>query len=391
MIDNSEYALPIYLDYMATTPMDSRVVAKMISCLDASGIFGNPASLTHAYGLSALKTVDKAREQIAEVIGASASEIVFTSGATEANNLAIIGAARFYQNKGKHLITMITEHKAVLDSFAHLEKEGFRVTYLAPDSDGILDKHRLLDAITPDTILVSIMHVNNETGVVQDIEAIGELLRNKGIIFHVDAAQSLGKLAINLEHLPIDLMSFSAHKTYGPKGIGALYVRKKPRIRIQPQSFGGGHEGGLRSGTLAVHQIVGMAEAFVIADESRVSEQARILTLREQLWQGINTLKGIQLNGHPHKRVAGNLNISFENIDPQSLLLALRELAVSTTSACMASSGQPSYVLKALGLSDSLAYSSIRLSIGRFTTGHDVQRAIEIINVQIHRLQDMAP
>lgn len=391
MTDVFKHALPIYLDYMATTPMDSRVVAKMMQYLDASATFGNPASLTHCYGLSALDAVDKARTQIAEVIGASTTEIVFTSGATEANNLAIIGAARFYQNKGKHLITMTTEHKAVLDSFAYLEKEGFRVTYLAPNSDGILDSNTLVEAITMDTILVSIMHVNNETGVVQDIAAIGELLRQKGIVFHVDSAQSLGKLAINLQHLPIDLMSFSAHKTYGPKGIGALYVRKKPRIRIQPQSFGGGHEGGLRSGTLAVHQIVAMAEAFVMADELRVSEQARILVLREQLWQGIKSLKGIQLNGHPHKRVAGNLNVSFANIDPQSLLLALRELAVSTTSACMASSGQPSYVLKSLGLSDSLAYSSIRLSIGRFTTEHDVQRAINIINVQVNRLQGMAP
>ena len=383
--------MPIYFDYMATTPVDPRVVAKMTRYLGSDGCFGNPASVTHLYGQLAAQAVEEARANIAAFIAAKPSEVVFTSGATEANNLAIIGAAHFYQRKGKHLITMVTEHKAVLDSFQQLENEGFKVSYLKPDSEGLLDLQVLADAIRPETILVSIMHVNNEIGVVQDIVAIGELLRNKGIIFHVDAAQSAGKIAINLNVAAVDLMSFSAHKNYGPKGIGALYVRQKPRIRLQAQSFGGGHEGGLRAGTLATHQIVGMGEAFAIAHSSRIQEQATILAMRQRLWGGIKNLPGIQLNGHPTKRIAGNLNVSFAGIEAGSLLLALRDLAVSTTSACTSASHQPSYVLKALGLSEELAYSSIRLSLGRFTSESQVSAAIEIICQQITRLHEMSP
>lgn len=383
--------LPIYLDYMATTPVDPRVVEKMVNYLGPEGCFGNPASVTHIYGKMAAQAVERARMQIAEVIHASPQEIVFTSGATEADNLAILGAARFYQRKGKHLITMSTEHKAVLDSFHQLEKEGFELSYLEPQPDGLLDLEKLAQTLREDTILVSIMHVNNEIGVIQDIAAIGNLLANKGIVFHVDAAQSAGKIAIDMTKLPVDLMSFSAHKVYGPKGIGALYVRHKPRIRLQPLSFGGGHEGGLRSGTLATHQIVGMGEAFAIAEAEREQEQASILALRQQLWDAIKHLPGIHLNGHEQQRVAGNLNLCFAGVDGDSLLLALRELAISTTSACSAASLQPSYVLRALGLDDELAYSSIRLSIGRFTTPEEVKRTIDIICHQINRMNEISP
>lgn len=383
--------LPIYLDYMATTPVDPRVVAVMCRYLGPDGDYGNPASTTHLYGKNAAVAVDKARNQVADVIHALPEEIVFTSGATEADNLAILGAARFYQRKGRHLITMQTEHKAVLDSFQQLEKEGFSVTYLAPRPDGLLDLQTLSQAIKEETILVSIMHANNEIGVIQDIAAIGELLKNRGIIFHVDAAQSAGKIAIDLRHLGVDLMSFSAHKVYGPKGVGALYVRRKPRIRLLPLSFGGGHEGGLRSGTLATHQIAGMGEAFAIAEEGRSAEQASILALRQQLWNGIRHLPGIQLNGHQEQRLAGNLNVTFAGIEGDSLLFALRELAISRTSACGAASLQPSYVLRAIGLIDELAYSSIRISIGRFTTKGQVSEAIDIINHQVKRLHEISP
>jgi cysteine desulfurase len=383
--------LPIYLDYMATTPVDPQVATLMMKYLTPDGIFGNPGSITQPYGRQAAEAVEIARAKIAATIHADPREIVFTSGATEANNLAIIGASRFYQRKGKHLITMVSEHKAVLDSFHQLESEGFSVTYLKPRPDGLLDLQSLTDAIKPETILVSIMHVNNEIGVIQDIAAIGELLQHKGIIFHVDAAQSAGKLAINLRELPVSLMSFSAHKNYGPKGVGALYVRQKPRIRLLAQTFGGGHEGGLRSGTLPTHQIVGMGEAFMMAEAMRVDEQARLLKLRELLWNGIKALPGIHLNGHPTVRIAGNLNLSFAGIEGDSLLLALREIAVSTTSACMAAIMQPSYVLKSLGLSDDLAYSSIRLSLGRFTTDFQIESAIKIICYQINRLQEISP
>lgn len=372
--------LPIYFDYMATTPVDPLVIEDMIAYLGPIGCFGNPASLQHQYGQMAAQAVARARRQIADVIGAIPEDIVFTSGATEANNLAILGAARFYQRKGRHIVTMSTEHKAVLDSVHHLVREGFEVTSLQPQPDGLLDLSALTKALREDTVLVSIMHVNNEIGVIQDIAAIGHILCDRGVVFHVDAAQSAGKLALDLRTLKVDLMSFSAHKNYGPKGVGALYVRHKPRIRLQAQSFGGGHEGGLRSGTLATHQIVGMGAAFALAERLRVDEQASILSLRQRLWDGIKHLPGIRLNGCEQARVAGNLNISFQGIDGASLLTALHELAVSTTSACMSAQGHPSYVLQALGLSPELANSSIRLSLGRYTTPNEVERAILIIN-----------
>ncbi|WP_322783714.1 IscS subfamily cysteine desulfurase [Legionella sp. PATHC039] len=376
---------------MATTPVDPRVVEQMIKYLGPEGDFGNPASATHEYGRVASMAVEQARSQIAETINASPQEIVFTSGATEADNLAILGAARFYKNKGMHLVTMSTEHKAVLDSFHQLEKEGFQVTYLNPESDGLLDLGKLESALRSDTILVSVMHVNNEIGVIQDIASIGELLRNRGIIFHVDAAQSAGKLPIDLSQLSVDLMSFSAHKNYGPKGVGALYVRHKPRIRLQPLSYGGGHEGGLRSGTLPTHQIVGMGEAFAIAEADRIPEQTRILNLRKQLWDGIRHLPAIKLNGHEHRRIAGNLNVSFVGLNGDSLLFALSELAISTTSACSSASIQPSYVLRAIGLTDTEAQSTIRLSIGRFTSEVQIKKAIDIICIQVSRLHELSP
>lgn len=382
--------MPIYFDYMATTPVDPRVIEKMINYLGPDGHFGNPASTTHLYGKNAALAVERARAQIADSINASSQEIVFTSGATEADNLAIIGAAQFYKSKGKHLITMSTEHKAVLDSFHHLEKEGFEVTYLSPETNGLLDLTRLEQALRPDTILVSIMHVNNEIGVIQDIAAIGEMLRNRGIIFHVDAAQSAGKIIIDLAHLSVDLMSFSAHKNYGPKGIGALYVRHRPRIRLQAQTYGGGHEGGMRSGTLATHQIVGMGEAFALSKAEREQEQARILSYRQRLWDGIRHLAGIRLNGSEETRIAGNLNFSFAGMDGDSLLLSLRELAVSTASACSSASIQPSYVLRAIGLSNEMALSAIRLSIGRFTKEEHIDQAIAIICNQVIRLQKIS-
>ncbi|MBI2785898.1 MAG: IscS subfamily cysteine desulfurase [Legionella longbeachae] len=383
--------MPIYFDYMATTPVDPRVVERMVHYLGPEGDFGNPSSISHEYGRVAALAVERARAQIAESIHASTQDIVFTSGATEANNLAIIGAAQFYQNKGKHVLTMSTEHKAVLDSFNRLEKDGFEVTYLHPEPNGLLDINHLAQALRQDTILVSIMHVNNEIGVIQDIATIGALLRNKGIIFHVDAAQSAGKIPVDLKQLSVDLMAFSAHKNYGPKGVGALYVRHRPRVRLQTQSYGGGHESGLRSGTLATHQIVGMGEAFALAESLRDEEQGRLLSYRNRLWNGIKHLPGIKLNGDEQKRIAGNLNMSFAGLDGESLLLALNELAISTTSACSSASIQPSYVLKALGLSDDLAQSTIRLSLGRFTKEEDINHAIEIICSQVTRLHEIAP
>jgi cysteine desulfurase len=377
---------PLYFDYMATTPVDPRVAAQMIKYLDPLSDFGNPASTQHVYGQLAAQAVEKARLQVASAVGCSPAEIVFTSGATEADNLAILGAARFYQRKGRHIVTMSTEHKAVLDSVHQLSREGFEITYLQPQADGLLNLSSLIDALREDTILVSIMHVNNEIGVIQDIEAIGLALRGKGIVFHVDAAQSAGRVPIDLQTLPVDLMSFSAHKCYGPKGIGALYVRHKPRIRLQAQTYGGGHEGGLRSGTLATHQIVGMGEAFALAQRLRFEEQAYILSLRHRLWEGIRHIPGIRLNGSEQQRIAGNLNVSFNNVAGSDLLLALHELAVSTTSACLSARSQPSYVLRALGLSQELALSSIRLSFGRFTTQDDIEQAISIINFEMLRV-----
>ncbi len=379
--------LPIYFDYMATTPIDPRVIAMMLEYMGPTEHFGNPASAIHVYGRTAALAVERARSQVADAIGGASEEIIFTSGATEAINLAILGAARFYQRKGRHVITMTTEHKAVLDSFRQLEQEGFQVTYLEPQKDGLLNLDRLKESLREDTILVSIMHVNNEIGVIQDISAIGNSLKGRGVIFHVDAAQSVGKVAINLRDLSVDLMSCSAHKNYGPKGVGALYVRQHPRIRLQPQSFGGGHQAGVRSGTLPTHQIVGMGEAFALSERSRADEQGRLLLLRQTLWNGIKQLSGISLNGSIEQRIAGNLNFSFSGIDGAALLPALSEVAVSTTSACSSASMQPSYVLRALGVSKELASSSIRLSIGRFTTAEQVDKAIEIICRQIGKLR----
>ena len=384
-------SLPIYLDYMATTPVDPRVIKKMMHYLGPDGMFGNPASSTHAYGRMAAQAVEHARGQIASVVGADSSDIIFTSGATEADNLAILGAARFYQSKGKHLITMSTEHKAVLESFQQLEKEGFLVTYLQPNQKGLLDLDTLQQAMTSDTSLISVMHVNNEIGVIQDIAEIGEIAREHGALFHVDAAQSPGKLQLDLSNLSVDLMSFSAHKNYGPKGIGALYVRQKPRVRFRARSFGGGHERGLRAGTLAPHQIVGMGEAFVLSESIRDEEQARILKLRHKLWQGICGLPEVYLNGDDALRIAGNLNVNFKGRDGDSLLLALHQLAVSSTSACTSASQKPSYVLQAIGLSDEDAFSSLRLSLGRFTTEDEVDQAIALINQQVLRLDSIRP
>lgn len=380
---------PIYLDYMATTPVDPRVISQMLQYLGPNDNFGNPASITHEYGKKAARAVEHARGQIAQTIHALPQDIVFTSGATEADNLAILGAARFYKNKGKHLITMTTEHKAVLDSFHQLEKEGFEVTYLCPEPNGLLDVDKLEQALRDDTILVSIMQANNEIGVIQDIALLGDLLKDKGIIFHVDAAQSAGKMAIDVQELAVHLMSFSAHKNYGPKGVGALYIRHKPRVRLQAQTFGGGQEGGMRSGTLATHQIVGMGEAFALSEMERSEEQARLLNYRNQIWDGIKHLPGIQLNGHATQRLAGNLNICFRGLNGEDILNALHELAVSSTSACAAASIQPSYVLRELGLNDELAQSSIRLSLGRFTTKNDIEDCIAILCRQILKLHKL--
>jgi cysteine desulfurase len=382
-MDVNDTTLPIYLDYMATTPVDPRVRDVMMDYLCPSGVFGNPASNTHCYGRAAANAIKTARADIADALNARSEEIVFTSGATESDNLAILGAARFYQRKGRHLITMTTEHKAVLDSFNQLEREGFEVTYLNPKADGLLDLNALEAAITPKTILVSIMHVNNEIGVIQDIQAIADCLKGRGIVFHVDAAQSVGKLPIDLSTTSVDLLSLSAHKVYGPKGIGALYVRREPRIRIEPLSFGGGHEGGMRSGTLPTHQIMGMAKAVTLAYAEREAEQKKLMMLRQRLWAGISDLPGVQLNGSQTERIAGNLNILFSRVSSDELLLRLDGLAVSTTSACSSSSHQPSYVLQAIGLTTEEANHSVRISIGRFTADQDVDRAIQLIRAAL--------
>lgn len=383
--------LPIYLDYAATTPCDPRVAAKMMDYLTLDGCFGNPASRSHRFGWQAEEAVDIARNQIAELIGADPREIVFTSGATESNNLAIKGAAHFYQGKGKHLITVKTEHKAVLDTFRQLEREGFEVTYLEVESNGLIDMNKLVAALRPDTIVLSVMHVNNETGVVQDVAAIGELCRERGIIFHVDAAQSAGKLPLDLNQLKIDLLSLSGHKMYGPKGIGALYVRRKPRIRLEAQMHGGGHERGLRSGTLPTHQIVGMGEAARIAKEQMAQDRAHIVALRQRLWDGIQGIEALHLNGDSDHNWPGILNVSFAYVEGESLIMALKDLAVSSGSACTSASLEPSYVLRALGLNDELAHSSIRFSIGRFTTEEQIDYAINLINGAIGKLREMSP
>lgn len=383
--------LPIYMDYSATTPVDPRVAEKMCQCLTLEGNFGNPASRSHKYGWDADVAVEEARRNVAALLNADPKEIVWTSGATESDNLAIKGVAHFYQKKGRHIITCKTEHKAVLDTCRQLEREGYEVTYMDPEPDGLIDLAKLEAAIRDDTILVSIMHVNNEIGVVQDIAAIGELTRARKTLFHVDAAQSAGKEPIDLETMKVDLMSLSAHKIYGPKGIGALYVRRKPRVRIEAQMHGGGHERGMRSGTLATHQIVGMGEAFRIAREEMAEENKRILALRDRLWNGIKGMEEVYLNGDLEHRVAGNLNVSFNFVEGESLIMALKDMAVSSGSACTSASLEPSYVLRALGRQDELAHSSIRFTIGRFTTEEEVDWVIDRIQSQVTRLRELSP
>jgi len=383
--------LPIYLDYSATTPVDPRVAEKMCACLTPDGNFGNPASRSHAYGWAAEKLIDEARANVAELIGADPKEIVWTSGATESDNLAIKGAAHFYRKQGNHIITLRTEHKAVLDSCRQLEREGFEVTYLDVQSDGLLDLQAFEAAIRPETILASVMHVNNEIGVIQDIAAIGALCRERKVIFHVDAAQSAGKVSINLAELPVDLMSFSAHKIYGPKGIGALYVQRKPRVRLEAQMHGGGHERGLRSGTLATHQIVGMGEAFRLAREEMATENERILVLRDRLLDGLKGMEEAYVNGDLEQRIPGNLNISFNYVEGESLMMALKDMAVSSGSACTSASLEPSYVLRAIGRPDELAHSSLRFTLGRFTTEEEVDYVLSQVRGQVDRLRELSP
>ena len=381
--------LPIYMDYSATTPVDPRVVDKMIPYLREQ--FGNPASRSHQYGWDAERAVEEARENVAKLVNCDPREIIWTSGATESDNLAIKGAAHFYKSKGRHIITVKTEHKAVLDTCRELEREGFEVTYLDVKDDGLVDLDKLQAAIRPDTILVSVMSVNNEIGVIQDIAAIGEITRAKGIIFHVDAAQATGKIEIDLQKQKVDLMSFSAHKTYGPKGIGALFVRRKPRIRIEAQMHGGGHERGMRSGTLATHQIVGMGEAFRIAREEMAVENERVRMLRDRLLKGLQDMEEVYVNGDMELRVPHNLNISFNFVEGESLIMAVKDVAVSSGSACTSASLEPSYVLRALGRNDELAHSSIRFTVGRFTTEQDVDYVINLLKSKIQKLRDLSP
>ena len=380
---------PIYLDYSATTPIDPRVAEKMIPYLTTH--FGNPASRSHSFGWTAEKAVENAREEVAKLVNADPREIVWTSGATESNNLAIKGAANFYSGKGKHIITVQTEHKAVIDPVRDLERQGFEATFLAPEPNGLLDIEKFKAAIRPDTVLASVMLVNNEIGVIQDIETIGNICRENGIIFHVDAAQATGKVAIDLEKLPVDLMSFSAHKTYGPKGIGALYVRRKPRIRLEAQIHGGGQERGFRSGTLPTHQIVGMGEAFRIGREEMELENARIRRLRDKLLTGLQEIEEVYVNGDLKQRVPHNLNISFNYVEGESLIMAVKDIAVSSGSACTSASLEPSYVLRALGRSDELAHSSIRFSIGRFTTEEDIDYTVSLMKSKIGKLRELSP
>lgn len=387
----TDLKLPIYLDYSATTPVDGRVAEKMAEYLTFEGNYGNPASRSHSFGWSAEKAVEKARKQVASLVNADAKEIIWTSGATESDNLAIKGAAHFYRKKGKHIVTCKTEHKAVLDTCRQLEREGFEVTYLEPRSSGLIDLDGLRQAIREDTILVSIMHVNNEIGVIQDIEAIGEITRQHKVTFHVDAAQSPGKVPIDLQEMKVDLMSLSAHKVYGPKGIGALYVRRKPRVRIEAQMHGGGHERGMRSGTLSTHQIVGMGEAFRIAEEEMATDNERICTLRNRLLNGLKGIEEIYINGDLEQRISGNLNVSFNFIEGESLIMALKDIAVSSGSACTSASLEPSYVLRALGRDDELAHSSIRFTIGRFTTAEEIDYTIELIKNAVIKLRNLSP
>ncbi|MEN3364777.1 MAG: cysteine desulfurase [Burkholderiales bacterium] len=380
---------PIYMDYSATTPIDPRVADKMIPYLREQ--FGNPASRSHMYGWSAEKAVEEARAHVAALVNADPREIVWTSGATEGNNLAIKGAAQFYKTKGKHIITVKTEHKAVLDTVRELERQGFEATYLQPQDNGLITIEQLQQAIRPDTILVSVMLVNNEIGVIQPIDEIGELCRSKGIIFHCDAAQATGKMQIDLEKTKVDLMTFTAHKTYGPKGIGALYVRRKPRVRIEAQMHGGGHERGLRSGTLPTHQIVGMGEAFRLAKEEMESEIVRVKALRDRLAKGLTEIEEVYVNGDMAHRVPHNLNISFNYVEGESLIMAIKDIAVSSGSACTSASLEPSYVLRALGRSDELAHSSIRFTIGRFTTEEDIDFTINLLKQKVGKLRELSP
>ena len=380
---------PIYLDYSATTPVDPRVVDAMLPFLRQD--FGNPASRSHAYGWKAEEAVENARRQVAELVGCDPKELVWTSGATESINLAIKGAAHFYKDKGRHLITVKTEHKATLDTCRELEREGFEATYLDVQENGLINLDDLRAAIRPDTILISVMLVNNEIGVIQDIATIGEICREKGIVFHVDSAQATGKVQIDLSTLKVDLMSFSAHKTYGPKGIGALFVRRKPRVRLEPLIHGGGHERGMRSGTLPTHQIVGMGEAFRIAKEEMQTENERIRMLRDRLWNGLSQIEATYLNGDMTQRVPHNLNVSFNYVEGESLLMAVKDIAVSSGSACTSASLEPSYVLRALGRSDELAHSSIRFSVGRFTTEQDVDFAVALLKDKVAKLREMSP
>jgi cysteine desulfurase len=383
--------LPIYLDYSATTPVDPRVAEKMIECLTAEGNFGNPASRSHAFGWKAEEAVENARRQVADLVNADPREIVWTSGATESDNLAIKGVAHFYASKGKHIITSKIEHKAVLDTTRQLEREGYEVTYIEPGEDGVITPAMVEAALREDTVLVSIMHVNNEIGTINDIAAIGELTRSRGVLFHVDAAQSTGKVEIDLETLKVDLMSFSAHKTYGPKGVGALYVRRKPRVRLEAQMHGGGHERGMRSGTLAAHQSVGMGEAFRIAKEEMAAENERITKLRDRFYKQVEHLEELYINGSMTARVPHNLNLSFNYVEGESLIMALKDLAVSSGSACTSASLEPSYVLRALGRNDELAHSSIRFTFGRFTTEEEVDYAARKVSEAVTKLRELSP
>jgi len=381
--------LPIYLDYSATTPVDPRVAQKMITFLTDE--FGNPASRSHAFGWSAERAVEDARAQVAALVHCDPKELVWTSGATESINLALKGAAHFYKDKGRHLVTVRTEHKATLDTMRELEREGFEVTYLEVQDDGLLDLEKFKAALRPDTIVVSVMFVNNEIGVIQEIPAIGEICRSRGIIFHVDSAQATGKVPVDLSALKVDLMSFSAHKTYGPKGVGALYVRRKPRVRIEAQMHGGGHERGMRSGTLPTHQIVGMGEAFRIANAEMATENERIRMLRDKLWKGLSEIEEVYVNGDMEHRVPHNLNASFNFVEGESLIMAIKDIAVSSGSACTSASLEPSYVLRALGRSDELAHSSIRFTIGRFTTEADIDYTIELLKRKVAKLRELSP
>jgi len=380
---------PVYLDYSATTPVDPRVVDAMIPFLRED--FGNPASRSHAYGWKAEEAVEAARAHVADLVQCDPKEIIWTSGATESINLAVKGAAHFYKEKGRHIITVRTEHKATLDTCRELEREGFEVTYLDVKDNGLIDWDVLVAACRPDTILISVMYVNNEIGVIQDIPRIGEWCREKGIIFHVDSAQATGKVAINLQALKVDLMSFSAHKTYGPKGMGALFVRRKPRIRIEAQIHGGGHERGMRSGTLPTHQIVGMGEAFRLAKLEMAVENDRIRSLRDRLWKGLSEIEAVYLNGDLDHRVPHNLNVSFNFVEGESLLMGIKDVAVSSGSACPSASLEPSYVLRALGRSDELAHSSIRFSVGRFTTEQDIDFTVALLKEKVAKLREMSP